>query len=183
MILEGKHVNLKPLHSKDAEITLKWRLSDRAALLNRGADTVANQRAWIESRPDSELNFMIELKCGTPVGMLSLIQINKTNRNAEAARFLIGEEELAKGKPVAIESMMLLYQFAFETLGLERIFGTVLEENVAMLKWQLFFGMSQEGVMRKHYFINDKFQDAIMVGILKEEFYTKALPKMKLLLR
>jgi RimJ/RimL family protein N-acetyltransferase len=182
-MINGKYVKLRSLVPDDAEMTLKWRLSERASLLNKGADSVEAQRKWIETRPNSELNYIIELNNGTAVGMLSLIQINHTNKNAEAARFLIGEEELAKGIPVAIESMMLLYQLAFETLGLERIYGTVLEENVPMLKWQLFFGMSQEGVMKKHYYINDKFQDAIMVGILKAEFFSKALPKMKLMLR
>ena len=182
-MIEGKYIKLKQLVAEDAEITLKWRLSDRAALLNKGAETVESQKQWIQNRPKSEINYIIELQNGTAVGMISLIQINHNNKNAEAARFLIGEETLAKGIPVAIEAMMLIYKIAFESLGLERIYGTVLEENVPMLKWQLFFGMSQEGVMRKHYYINEKFQDAIMLGILKEEFYSKALPKMKLMLR
>jgi RimJ/RimL family protein N-acetyltransferase len=183
LLVAGKYIKLRLLSPEDAAITLKWRLSDRAFLLNKGAENVAQQEQWIRSRPNSELNFMIELSSGEAVGMISLIQINTTNKNAEAARFLIGEEALAQGIPVAIESMMLLYQIAFEKLGLERIYGTVVEDNVLMLKWQKFFGMSQEGVMRKHYFINNKFQDAIMVGILKEEFFSKALPKMRLMLR
>ena len=183
MLVAGKYIRLRILEPSDAAITLKWRLSERAFLLNKGAETVAQQEQWILSRPSSELNFIIELISGEAVGMISLIQINTTNKNAEAARFLIGEEALAQGIPVAIESMMLLYQIAFEKLGLERIYGTVVEDNVLMLKWQKFFGMSQEGVMRKHYFINNKFQDAIMVGILRDEFFSKALPKMKLMLR
>jgi RimJ/RimL family protein N-acetyltransferase len=183
MILEGKYINLRKLASSDAEKTFKWRHSSRANLLNKGAESVEGQRKWIESRSDSEINFMIELKNSTQVGMISLIAINLINKNAESARFLIGEEEQSQGIPVAIESMMLLYRYAFETLGLERIYGTVLEENTAMLKWQKFFGMSEEGVMRKHYYINGKYQDAIMVGILKNEYLSKALPKMRLLVR
>lgn len=183
MIIEGSHVKLRLLETADAELTFKWRQSDRAVLLNKGAETIDSQRIWIENRPSSELNFMIELNNGSRVGMISLISINQFNKNAEAARFLIGEETMAQGIPVAIESMMLLYKLAFETLGLERVYGTVVEDNVLMLKWQKFFGMSQEGIMRRHYYINGKFQDAIIVGILKEEYLSKALPRMRLMLR
>jgi RimJ/RimL family protein N-acetyltransferase len=171
------------LTPSDAEVTFKWRQSSRAALLNKGAECLEDQRKWIESRPSSEVNFIIELKNGSPVGMISLISINHVNKNAESSRFLIGEEAMAQGIPVAIESMMLLYKHAFEILKLERVYGTMAEDNVLMLKWQKFFGMSQEGIMRRHFFINGKFQDAIMVGILKEEYLSKALPKMRLMLR
>jgi len=183
LIIEGRYVKLRLLVSSDAELTFKWRQSSRAILLNKGAETVESQRAWIENRPKSELNYIIELTNGTAVGMISLISINQINKNAEAARFLIGEEALAQGIPVAIESMMLLYKVAFESINLERIYGAVAEDNVLMIKWQKFFGMSQEGVMRKHYLINGKFQDAIMLGILKQEYLSKALPKMRLMLR
>ena len=169
MLVTGKFIRLRLLHPSDALMTLNWRLSDRALLLNKGSENVEQQEEWIRTRPSNELNFVIELLSEKPVGMISLININNTNKNAEAARFLIGEEAVSRGTPVAIESMMLLYKIAFENLGLERIYGTVVEDNILMLKWQKFFGMRQEGVMRKHYFINNKFQDAIMVGILKED--------------
>lgn len=178
----GEYVNLRQLTLEDALITLTWRSSARAGLLNRGATTLQEQAKWIASRSNKEINFIIELKDKTPVGMLSLVDIDDANKRAESARFLIGDEKSVKGIPVAVESMKLLYELAFNTLSLERIYGTIASENTLMIKWQKYLGMKEEGRLRNHYFINNSFQDAVCLGILSKEFKEVALPKMKTLI-
>lgn len=180
--LPGEFVNLRPLVADDAELTLRWRLGDRAINLNRGAGDLEAQKAWIATRPSSEYNFIIELKDGVPVGMLSLVAVDHTNRRAEPARFLIGEEELAKGVPAAVEAMKLLYEFAFDTLKLRRMHGTIASDNKAMYKWQTYLGMKEEGRLREHYWINGHFQDAICVGLQEDEYRRVTLPRMRTLL-
>ena len=182
-IIKGKFVSLIPLEKTHAELTLGWRHSLRANLLNKGAETIEEQLNWINSRPKSEQNYMIGLKGGELVGMLSLIKIDKVNKNAESARFLIGENEKVKGIPVAVEAMKLLYIHAFETLGLVRVYGSIASNNKLMIKWQKFMGMKEEGRLRKHYFINNEFQDAVSMGILKEEFYKVLETRFRALLR
>lgn len=181
--LTGEYVDLRPLERAHAETTLRWRQSVRARLLNPGAATVEEQAAWIESRPDSEYNFIIALKSGEPVGMLSLIGVNTMSRHAETARFLIGEEEAVRGIPAAVEAMKLLYEFAFDRLELQRIFGNVTADNMLMVKWQKYLGMKEEGRMRRHHFLNGKFQDAIILGMLVEEYRDECLPRMNALIR
>lgn len=180
--LTGRYVDLRPLCEDDAELTLGWRLGERARLLNVGAATVAEQRQWVAERPTSERNYVIALKDGRPVGMLSLIAINAANRNAEPSRFLIGEEGAVKGIPAAVEAMSLLYGEAFGRLGLTRLYGTVVEGNGRMLKWQKYLGMREEGRLRRHYLIDGVWRDAIMVGLLEEEYRSVTLPRMKSLL-
>ena len=180
--IHGQFVNMRMLRVDDAERTLAWRMSPRAFLLNRGAETVESQARWISSRPTGELNYIIELKNQTPVGMVSLIDIDLTHRRAESARFLIGDEAAAKGVPAAVEAMKLLYSVAFECLKLIRVYGAVVEDNPLMLKWQLYLGMKNEGRLRKHLFLNDHFQDVISVGILEEEYRQVALPRFKTLI-
>lgn len=182
-MLRGEHVDLRLLIPGDAALTLGWRQSARARLLNIGAQTVEEQAAWIASRPASEYNYLIVLKDGRPVGMLSLIGISQANRHAETARFLIGEEEAVKGVPAAVEAMKLLYELAFDRLGLHRIFGTITEDNTLMVKWQKYLGMKEEGRMRRHYFLDGRFQDAIMLGLLADEYRTQALPRMNAMIR
>lgn len=180
--LRGEFVSLRPLDESDAEMTLRWRQSDRAALLNRGAGSVAEQAEWIRTRPASERNFVIELSDGRPVGMLSLVGIDPVNRHAESARFLIGDEDAVRGVPAAVEAMKLLYGLAFDELGLERVWGTVAADNRRMVKWQRYLGMREEGRLRNHYFIGDRFQDAVCLGILAEEYRGQALPRMNSLI-
>jgi RimJ/RimL family protein N-acetyltransferase len=182
-ILRGEHVDLRPLTRDDAALTLAWRQSARARLLNAGAQTVEEQAAWIASRPSSEYNYLIALKDGRPVGMLSLIGIHPVNRHAETARFLIGDEAAVHGIPAAVEAMKLLYALAFDTLGLHRIHGTVSEDNALMVKWQKYLGMKEEGRMRGHYFLDGRFQDAIVLGMLADEYRTQALPRMTAMIK
>ena len=182
ILLSGEFIRLRPIAVSDAAFTLRWRQSSRAINLNKGAETLEAQRDWIVGRPDSEYNFIIELLDGRAVGMLSLVGVDPINRRAEPARFLIGEEELARGIPVAVESMKLLYEFAFDRLQLARVYGTVVSDNLAMYKWQTYLGMKEEGRLRNHYFINNHFQDAICVGLLEAEYRRVTLPRMRVLM-
>lgn len=183
MELTGQFVVLRPLQVEDAEMTLRWRTSQRAALLNRGATSVADQAAWIASRPETEFNFVIQLRSGEPVGMLSLVNIDLIHRRAEPARFLIGEPGAVKGLPVAMEALKLLYELAFDYLGLHRIHGTVVAENRQMLKWHLYLGMKEEGRLRQHQFIAGRFHDIVCIGMMESEYKTVALPRMNALMR
>jgi len=182
LTLHGEFVDLRPLVPDDAALTLRWRMDERAANLNRGAETVAQQAAWIAGRPASEYNFVICLKDGRGVGMVSVSNINPVNLHCEPGRFLIGEADAVRGIPVAVEAMKLVYELVFEQLGLQRVFGTIVSNNTLMMKWQKFLGMKEEGRMRRHYFINGQFQDAVMFGMLVEEFRAEALPRMNALI-
>ena len=182
MVLRGEFVDLRPLTVADAAMSLRWRLSTRARNLNQGATTLAAQEQWIATRPPTEFNFVIELKDGRPVGMISLVDVDTLHRRAEAGRFLIGEEAAVRGIPAAVEAMKLLYELAFDRLNLLRVFGTMSSDNVAILRWQLYLGMKEEGRFRRHYFINGHFQDAIWLGLLEEEYRRITLPRMRVLL-
>ena len=180
--LRGEFVNLRPLREEDAAMTLAWRLSDRAGLLSRGAQTVEDQAAWIRTRPASEHNFVIELTDGTPVGMLSLIGIDQWHGHAVSARFLIGDEDAVRGVPAAVEAMKLLYELAFDQLGLQRVWGLVVADNRRMVKWQRYLGMREEGRLRNHYRFGDQLHDALCMGILAEEYRGQARPRMEALI-
>lgn len=183
-ILSGQFVNLRPIMQSDSALTLSWRISHRARWLNSGAQTEDAQAKWISSRPDTEFNFIIEL-CDNniPVGMLSLIDIDFFHRRAEPARFLIGNEKAVEGIPVAAEAEKLLFELAFNELNLLRLYGTVANINTKMIKWNEFLGWKNEGCLRKHLFLGDKFYDAICMGLLVDEYKKITVPRFRLLLQ
>lgn len=180
--IKGEFVNLRPLLVSDAELTYNWRHAARAKFLNQGAANVEQQASWIASRPASEFNFVIELKSGLAVGMVSLTGIDAINQHGESGRFLIGDEDAVKGAPVAVEAMKLIYELAFDQLGLIRICGTVAAENNLMIKWQKYLGMKEEGRLRNHLYLNGQFQDAIFLGLLVDEYRKVTLPRMNFLI-
>lgn len=175
----GVFVVLRPITPDDAAVTLSWRQSARARLLNAGARTVAEQAAWIAARPAGEVNFILETAGERrPFGMLSLVDIDLNNQRAEPARFLIGDEDAVRGQPVSVEAMALLYELAFDELGLRRLYGTIAAENTLMLRWQLYFGMTEEGRLRSHTLINGRYQDIVLIGMMDEEYRRTAKPRM-----
>ena len=180
--MPGEFVNLRPLLVADAELTYTWRSAQRAKFMNLGPINNELQAQWIASRPLSEHNFIIELKSGLAVGMVSLTGIDMTNRRGEPGRFLIGDEDAAKGMPVAVEAMKLLYELAFDQLGLVRVCGIVAANNHLMTKWQKYMGMKEEGRLRNHLCLSGQFQDAIFLGLLVDEYRKTTLPRMNVLI-
>ena len=185
MILTGRNVLLRPLMVADAEITHKWRESPRAFLLNRGARSVVEQRRWIAARqfaPRSEMNFIQQLTTGEPVGMISLLNISPTHKHAEIGHFLIGEPDLVRpygpGK-IAAESTRLIYELAFDTLGLRSHWGPVAAENKQMMQWNAYFGARIIGRLTDHYFLNDHWQDAVLFQMTEEDYRTVAVPRLR----
>jgi RimJ/RimL family protein N-acetyltransferase len=181
--LSGEFINLRALNTNDAEATFKWRKSQRAKFLNSGASTLEQQRLWIAARPSSEFNFIIELKRkSAAVGMISLTNIDKENLHAEPGRFLIGEEDLVRGIPAAVEAVKLIYEFAFYELGLIRLYGVIAANNLLMIKWHKYMGMKVEGQLRNHLKQGDIFRDGILIGLLVEDFQKVTLPRANLLI-
>jgi RimJ/RimL family protein N-acetyltransferase len=78
--------------------------------------------------------------------------------------------------------MKLVYHLVFNELKLLRVFGYMTSDNVLMIKWQKFLGMKEEGRWRHHFFINGHFQDAVLFGMLAEEYAAQALPRMNSLI-
>jgi diamine N-acetyltransferase len=180
--LKGEFVDLRLLQNTDAEVTLRWRTGNRASLMNPGAVTLEQQAVWIFSWSAFEFNFFLSMKKGCPIGMLSLISVDHRHRRGEVARFLIGDQQAVQGIPAAVEAMFLLYKFAFDELNLQRLFGVVVSGNPLMLKWHRYMGLTEEGRLKRHYFMDQQFQDGICVALLVEEYRKKTLPRMQALL-
>jgi RimJ/RimL family protein N-acetyltransferase len=178
MILKGKLVALRPITIKDAEITFRWRQEERAIFLQRGAQTVKEQRTWILSRDKaSELNFIIECQRVT-VGMIALLDIDQRNKKAVLGRLLIGEKEKVGRKPVFFETELLLFDYAFDQLRLHKIQGEVMEDNITMIRSRLYLGYRQDGILRDHYIFEGVYKNAILFSLLEKDYRDICRPKL-----
>jgi RimJ/RimL family protein N-acetyltransferase len=178
MVIKGKIVTLRSIAADDAEITLKWRLSDRAKLMQRGAKTVEEQKGWINSKLSTpEVNCIIEYK-QKPVGMISLHDIDYVHNHLIIGRLLVGEEEFVAKAPVAYEAELLLCDYAFKHLHMHKIYGDVVGTNPAMLKFRKYLGYKEDGVMRDHLFFNGSYIDAHTFSLLENEYQAVCRPKL-----
>ena len=178
MILNGTIAILRPITIDDAEITLGWRQSNRAKLLQRGAQTIEEQGAWIAAKlKTNEFNLIIEYK-GKPVGMIALHDINHIHKTVQMGRFLIGEEGYVGKAPVAFESELMLSDYVFNVLKMHKIYGDVMADNYGMLKTRFYLGYKQDGVLRDHYLYDGVYKDTVAVSILEDEYRTKCRPRL-----
>ena len=173
IVLFGNIVRLRLLREQDAEITFRWRHSERAKYLNQGATTVEEQRNWILRNAESgDLNFVIEFQ-RSPVGMLSLVDIDHTNHSCSTGRLLIGEEVVVGNAPVVFDAERVLLDYAFEELRIHSIYGPVMGTNTGVLKLRRYLHYQQAGVYKDHYFVDGKYVDAILFSLLKDDYYKK----------
>jgi len=183
VILKGEIATLRPITVDDAELTFAWRTSAKASLLQRGATTVDEQRAWIAAKlQTAELNFIIEYG-GQSVGMIALLDINKLHKSVQMGRLLVGEEEFVGKAPVAFEADLMLCDYAFDVLKMHKIYGDIMEDNHGMIKTRLYLGYKQDGILRDHYLYDGVYKNTIAVSILEQEYRTICRPKLASLVK
>jgi len=184
MILSGKFAKLRPIEFADAEITLKWRLSERGKFLQPGAKTVEQQAKWISDAllKTNEITFIIEFN-EIPVGMFAICNINHNNKNCSIGRLLIGEKAIVGNIPVAFESELLLCDYIFDGMTMHKINGDIMEDNKDMIKFRKYLGYSFDGVLRDQYIFNGLYKDTLLVSLLDIEYLNKCRPKLLSLIK
>lgn len=126
---------------------------------------------WMEEfqNSDKELRFIIELKNGVSLGMISFTSIDWRNRTLEMGNKInTNERRRIYGDTLDAEYAALNY--AFDELGMNRVEGRVIDYNRMSLKLSSYNGWKKEGVQRKKIFKNGRYHDLIIGAVLNEEF-------------
>jgi len=108
-------------------------------------------------------------KDGTVIGDVALQDIDRFHRRCSVG---IGIAKLEnRGKGYGREAVLLMLDYGFRYLGMERITANTLECNTAMQRVLERCGFLQEGRERKAVYFNGGRQDRLCYGILKEEYF------------
>lgn len=136
--LSGKTLILRDAALADAELILNLRTNERnARFLSRVSGSLEAQQSWLESyaRRDNEAYFIIENKQQEKLGTVRLY-------DAKARSFCWGSWILAEHAPstAAIESALIVYTYAIETLGFEQAHFQVNKLNTGVQRFHERFG-------------------------------------------
>ncbi|MBY0525320.1 MAG: GNAT family N-acetyltransferase [Gemmataceae bacterium] len=143
-MIKGKNIKFRLAEASDAEFILSLRLDEQ---LNRHISKVSNdlqhQIEWLASykereRQLSEYYFIIENNAGQAIGTVRLYDF-------QGDSFSWGSWIMKQGLPphFAIESAMLVYEFAFGKLGFVRSHFDVRRENLSVIRFHKRFGAEQ----------------------------------------
>lgn len=112
---------------------------------------------------------IVDRKTKKTVGCCGLYAIQWICRRADF-RILIGESS-AWSRGLGSEAARLTVAYGFDKLNLETIYLGVNTENKRAIKSYEKAGFVPEGVRRKLIYRNGRYYDALMMSILREEYF------------
>lgn len=172
-MLEGKHIILRAMEYDDAIDIIKWRnaTSSKDKFFSFKKISSQEQLEWMKKHmfSQNEFNWIIEEKTTlAKVGTLALENIDYRNGNAEYVRLIIEEKFREKG--FAYEAEVLMLEYAFNYLRLNKVFCKTFLHNEAINKLHLKTGFIEVGKMRKHIFLDGEYKDILIYEILREDY-------------
>lgn len=102
------------------------------------------------------------------IGTVNLNSINRNHNTAELG-LMIGNIDYW-GKLASEEAISLVIDFAFNQLNLNKVTGGSYSTNLGMNFTYKKLGFTREGVMRKSFFMDQKYIDGFRWGILSQEW-------------
>lgn len=177
IFLEGERVYLRPLEQEDlTKEYVQWLNDTEVCRFNSHAVfpyTLEKMREYfIYLQQTTQQNIVlaiIDKQTHKHIGNISLQNINWINRDAEFA-ILLGNKAFW-GKGVATEAALLICNYGFERLNLNRVYCGTSVENKAMQTLANKLKMQQEGRRRQAIFKLGRYLDVIEYSVLKDEFY------------
>lgn len=153
--IETDRVILAPMTEADAELAVRWRNADRVreACFGQQKLTVESHLNWFRSRRSREDWIFREKASGAGIGILHLKDIDTKNGIAEFGK-LVGDAEFL-GKGFAKEASYAFLKYAFESLGLRKVFIRTFADNRDNLALNYRLGFRAEG-----FFLSDTKTDA-----------------------
>ncbi len=114
------------------------------------------------------LVYLIRLDDNTPVGYVTLYNIDMERKTADAG--IVIPDKRGRGLSHPAGRMVLRWAFSKEGYGLERVRLKILRTNRMARRLAELFGFTEEGVERKAATHNGTREDVHIYGLLKTEF-------------
>lgn len=163
------NVSIRPINLMDTENIVKWRNTPFVLknFIDQTPITKESHSNYFKSRIQTgKVDQFIISYDGTDIGTIFLRDIDLEKKSAEYGIF-IGEEEFL-GKGIAVIASKKILDYAFNEIGLKKIFLRVLERNIGAIK-----SYKRIGFKELDYYetikINDTDEKVVFMNIEKEE--------------
>lgn len=170
--LHGQHIELTALEESDL-ISLKPFFQDMASLTYYIPTTArplnAQQlKALLADWNDGIENFVFAIRReGQLIGLVNLDGLDWPNGHTEIGIALTDSTQ--RGHGLAAEALFLLIQYAFNELGLHRIWARIIEDNTSSIHLFKKLGFKLEGCMKEHVRRRGIFRDMLIFGLVQAE--------------
>jgi UDP-4-amino-4,6-dideoxy-N-acetyl-beta-L-altrosamine N-acetyltransferase len=164
-----KNIKLIPLMKQHLDIVYEWRNREdvRKNMYTNHVISKEEHLSWFEriSKDGTKKYFIFELD-NKPSGVIGFVDINLLSKSSSWA-FYSGDTSI-RGIGSLMEVTALDY--AFNTMGLEKLYCEVLEFNDSVIKFHKKHGFQQEGIFKKQHFAEGMFWDVHRLAIFKNDW-------------
>jgi RimJ/RimL family protein N-acetyltransferase len=185
-MLTGKRVLLRAPEREDLKSLHKWQNDEELMMLSRSQPDQVKSMVSLEAEWEKDLKgddpdvrrYIIEEKSsGKAIGWCSIRFHSFARRYTNADIGLcIGEKDKWR-KGYGTDVTRLLLRETFEQLNLHKVGWWTYEENKASIALAKKFGFKEEGRLVDHNFFNNQFHDTVVLGLLKENYEKRPIPK------
>jgi RimJ/RimL family protein N-acetyltransferase len=186
-ILEDDAVLLRPLEESDVENLLEFSINEpetwKYSLIQvDGKENLINyiQLALKARENKTEYPFIVfDKKSGKYAGSTRFYDINLAFKTLKLGYTWYGKE--FRGTGLNQHCKFLLLQFAFETLGMDRVEFRADNNNQRSIAAMKSIGCKVEGVLRDHMptYNSDVRRDSIILSILRQEWFDEVKVNLK----
>ncbi|MFK0165689.1 GNAT family N-acetyltransferase [Rhizobium sp. NPDC090279] len=176
-ILEGRNVRLRPPCADDADVRFALgtnaEIAEMYGINKEDMKPVTREGAarWVQSFAERPHAWVIEIN-GAFAGEIRLDNVNLQDKRATMAIGISNPALLGKG--FGTEAITLLLNHAFGEMGLHRIGIRVLAYNKRAIRAYEKCGFVVEGRERETAYVNGRWHDDIMMGLLDREFVSRS---------
>lgn len=172
-MIEGKLISLVELNETHLPQMVEWRNDPFVSrfMIDQSNFTLAKQIEWfdkIKADKSRQQFIIVRNKSGESIGVVNLMRIVKENNNCYWG-FYIGDQNFRMGG-YAIEAEFLILQYAFHVLEMNKVYCETLSYNSKVISVHKKFGFNIEGELKKQYKIHDRYENVVVMSILKNEF-------------
>lgn len=172
ILLDGKRLILSRMQVSDVTKNYCNWMNDKevtcfleSRFYSHSIDSLREYVCKLQNDPN-ELLFAILLKENKRhIGNIKLGPINWIHHFAEIG-LMIGEKDFW-GRGYASEAIQIITEYAFDTLGLNKLIAGCYELNKGSLKAFQKAGFGIEGVHKKHFLYDGRYIDSIRLGLNK----------------
>nr|WP_255663033.1 GNAT family protein [Myxococcus sp. RHSTA-1-4] len=172
---------MRPLEREDAP-RLAGYLNNpavRRTLATYRPITVAQEQARLEAltSSDQDVALGVVLRDGDILlGVTGLHRLDFRSHQAEFGLFIGDSTHWGKG--LGTETTRLMLDYGFGTLNLNKVWLQVYGHHTSAQRVYEKAGFRREGVQREQYFVEGRYVDGILMGILRAE-WTPLLPELR----
>lgn len=178
-IYEESSIFLRPMTEDDTDLIIGWRNRDavRTNFIYRELFTRQSHERWVETMVKTgrvvqmiiceHTNLDGERQQDNPVGSVYIRDIDHAHHKGEYGIF-IGEEN-ARGRGIGTLAAKLMIRYAFEELGLHKLFLRVFADNAAALGSYEKAGFQREAYLKDDVCIDGIYRDIVLMAVINEK--------------